>query len=266
MSVAEFRALHGGPTPLILVNAWDAGSARLMASLGARAIATTSAAVAWAHGWPDGDTLPRDLLLTSLRAIVGAVDVPVSADVEGGFSDDPAAVADLVAAVVEAGAVGINIEDGSAPPDLLCAKLAAIRAACGDALFVNARTDVYLRGLVPADARLAETQRRATLYAAAGADGLFVPGVTDAYDIATLAAGTALPLNVLARPGLPGALALGALGVRRLSAGSGVAEAAWAAARARATAFLNDGDSDALCAGGGNYATINALMVRPSTV
>lgn len=260
MSVAAFRALHGGPGPLILVNAWDAGSARLMASLGARAIATTSAAVAWAHGWPDGDTLPRDLLLTSLRAIVDAVDVPVSADVEGGFSDDPAAVADLIGAVVGAGAVGINIEDGSADPDLLCAKIAAIRARCGAALFVNARTDVYLRGLVPADGRLAETQRRARLYAAAGADGLFVPGVTDKDDIAALASGTALPLNVLARTGLPGALALSALGVRRLSAGSGIAEAAWAAARARATAFLHDGDSDALCAGGGNYAAINALM------
>ncbi|TRW14712.1 isocitrate lyase/PEP mutase family protein [Glacieibacterium frigidum] len=260
MSVAEFRALHDGPAPLILVNAWDAGSAKLMASLGAKAIATTSAAVAWAHGWPDGDTMPWELLLTSLRAIVGAVDVPVSADVEGGFSDDPAAVADLVAAVVDTGAVGINIEDGSSPPDLLCAKIASIRSRCGDALFVNARTDVYLRGLAAPDARLTETQRRAKLYTAAGADGLFVPGVTDEYDIATLAAGTALPLNVLARPGLPGALALSALGVRRLSAGSGVAEAAWAAVRAKATAFLSDGDSDALCEGGGNYSTINALM------
>lgn len=260
MSVDAFRALHDGPAPLILVNAWDAGSARLMASLGARAIATTSAAVAWAHGWPDGDTLPRDLLLNSLRAIVAAVDIPVSADVEGGFSDDPAAVADLIGAVVGAGAVGINIEDGSAAPALLCAKIAAIRAACGDAVFINARTDVHLRGLVPADDRLAEAQRRGALYAAAGADGLFVPGVTDEFDIATLAAGTTLPLNVLARPGLPGALALSALGVRRLSAGSGVAEAAWAAARAKATAFLRGGDSDALCAGGGNYAAINALM------
>ena len=262
MSVAAFRALHGGSTPLILVNAWDAGSARLMASLGARAIATTSAAVAWAHGWPDGDTLPRDLLLTSLRAIVAAVDVPVSADVEGGFSDDPHVVGALVAAVVAAGAVGINIEDGSAPPDLLCAKLAAIRAACGTAMFINARTDVYLRGLVRPDARRAETLRRAVLYEAAGADGLFVCGVTDPADIAALTAGTALPLNVLARPGLPDAAALGRLGVRRLSAGSGVAEAAWAAARSRATAFLADGNSDALCEGGGNYATINALMTR----
>jgi len=260
VSVAAFRALHGGPAPLILVNAWDAGSAKLMASLGATAIATTSAAVAWAHGWPDGDTLPRDLLLTSLRAIVGAVVVPVSADVEGGFSDDPATVGALVAEVVAAGVVGINIEDGSAPPDLLVAKIAAIRAACGDAVFINVRTDVYLRGLAVPEARVAETLRRGALYAEAGADGLFIPGVTMASEIGELVAGTSLPLNVLARPGLPNAVALGALGVRRLSAGSGVAEAAWAATRARATAFLHNGDSDVLCEGGGNYSIINALM------
>lgn len=260
MSTEAFRALHRGPAPLILVNAWDAGSARLMASLGARAVATTSAAVAWAHGYPDGDALPRDLLLTSVSAIVAAVDVPVSVDVEGGFGDDPAAVADLVAAVVAAGAVGINIEDGSAAPDLLCAKLVAIRAACPD-LFINARTDVYLRGLVGADERLAETLRRVALYAAAGVDGIFVPGIALG-DIAAVVAATPLPVNVLARPGLPDAAGLGALGVRRLSAGSGIAEAAWAATRSRAAAFLGDGDSDALCAGGGNYATINALMTR----
>src|SRR5947209_19572368 len=123
---ARFHALHAAGL-LRLANAWDAGSARLARSAGARAIATSSAAVAWANGWPDGDVLPHELLLATVRAIAGAVDVPLSVDCEGGYSDDPMRVGELVSAVVGAGAVGINIEDGSATPELLCAKIAAAR-------------------------------------------------------------------------------------------------------------------------------------------
>lgn len=254
---ATFRALHAGPALLILPNAWDAGSARLMASLGARAIATTSAAVAWSHGWPDGDALPVELLIRSVSAIAGAVDLPVSADVEGGYSDDPGEVVATVARVAEAGAVGINLEDGDGPPALLVAKLAAIRAA-GLRLFVNARVDVYLRGLVTGEAARTETLARLQRYADAGADGVFVPGLVDPGVIADLAAATPLPFNVLARPGLPDAAGLVELGVRRLSAGSGIAQAAWAEARRQAAAFLASGDSTALAAA--NYAELNAIM------
>src|SRR5262249_2800590 len=156
---------------------WDAGSARLVESLGARAIATTSAGVAWAHGYPDGDALPIARLLETVRAIARVVRVPLSVDVEGGYADDPS---EHIAALVGAGAVGINIEDGAAPPELLAKKIAQAKSAAarrGVDLFVNARTDVYLRGLVPEAERVRETLARAARYRDAGADGIFVPKV-----------------------------------------------------------------------------------------
>ena len=265
MTAAAFHALHAGPGVLILANAWDAGSARLIVHLGARAVATTSAAVAWAHGYPDGDALPVPLLTASVAAICAAVAVPVTVDVEGGYSDDPAAVEATVGAVIEAGGVGINIEDGGGAPELLCAKIAAARRAGqarGVDLFVNARTDVYLRGLAAGTAAVTETIRRAGLYQTAGASGIFVPGLADPDAIRAIAATTPLPLNLLARAGLPDAAVLGALGVRRLSSGSGIAQAAWAEAQRRAAAFLRDGDSDALSAGAADYGAINAMMAR----
>ena len=162
-----FHALHRGPELLLLANAWDAGSARLIESLGARAIATTSAGVAWAHGYPDGDALPVPLVVATAAAIARLIRVPLTIDIEAGYSDDPDAVGRLVASLIEAGAVGINLEDGSGSPDLLCAKIARIRRVAADLgvdLFVNARTDVYLRGLVPAPDRLAEASARAARY------------------------------------------------------------------------------------------------------
>ncbi len=258
---AIFHALHDGPAPLLLANAWDAGSARLFESLGAPAIATTSAGVAWSHGYRDGDALPLDLYLASLRAIVGVVAVPVSADIEGGYSGDPAAVGEAVRRVIDTGVVGINLEDGGGPPALAAAKIAAARAAAaaaGVAMFINGRTDVYLRGLAPGRA-VAEVLARAALYADAGASGIFVPGITDAQEIAAVVAGTRLPVNVMARPGLPDAAALQALGVRRLSAGSGIAQAVLGHAARLATAFLA-GDGAALNDGGLDYGAINALM------
>lgn len=257
-----FRALHHEGL-LILPNAWDAGSARLVQSLGARAIATTSAGVAWAHGYPDGDRLPLHLMLQTVAAIARVVDAPISADMEGGFASEPAGVGEAVAAAIDAGAVGINIEDGDASPELLCAKLERARDAGerrGVRLFVNARCDVYLRGLVAPERRVAETLARAARYREAGADGFFAPGVVAPDEIRALAQGIALPLNVLAQPGLPHAAELAALGVRRLSAGSGVSQASYGRARDLVTAFLRDGASDPLRAGSMPYAEINTLM------
>ena len=144
-----FRSLHQGPGLLLLPNAWDAVTARLTESLGAEAIATTSAGLAWSHGHADGNALPEDRLLAAIGDMVRVIRVPLTVDVEAGYSDDPRAVARLVARVAAVGAVGINIEDGAGSPDLLCHKITSIRettAALGVDLFINTRTDVYLRG------------------------------------------------------------------------------------------------------------------------
>jgi 2-methylisocitrate lyase-like PEP mutase family enzyme len=255
---ATFHALHAAPQLLILPNAWDAGSARLIESCGARAIATTSAGVAWSHGYRDGDALPIDLYLASLANVVGAVAVPVTADIEGGYADAPPQVAANAQRVFEAGVVGINIEDGAGTPEAMAEKVAAIRASVGPALFINARIDVYLRGLAPGGA-IDAVLARAALYRAAGCDGVFVPGVTASADIAALVAGVAAPLNVMARPALPDAAALSALGVRRLSAGSAIAQALYGLAGQLTRDFL-DGESVRLFDTAMAYPDINALM------
>lgn len=258
--MTAFHALHRDGL-LILPNAWDGGSAALMASLGAKAIATTSAGVAWALGWPDGDALPVERVVQATRDVARAArGLPVSVDFEGGYSDDPAEVAASARTVVAAGAQGINIEDGGGAADLLAAKIAAIRAAVGPDLFINARCDVWLRSVGEADTRVAEAARRAAIYAAAGADGFFAPGLTKAGDIAALVKATPLPLNLLAFPGLPDAAALKALGVRRLSAGSGLCGAAWGRTAALAKDFLKDGRSEPLSEGALGWGEINALM------
>lgn len=260
---ATFRGLHQGPQPLLLTNAWDPGTARLMESLGGKAVATTSAGVAWAHGYPDGNALPLPLLVATVTGITRVIGVPLTVDMEGGFAPDIAGVGDAVAAVIDAGAVGINIEDGSEPPDVLCAKIEQAKQAGvrrGVDLFVNARTDVYLRGLAPEPGRVAEVLSRAARYRAAGVDGLFVPGLTDPAGIHTVTAEAGLPVNLLAWPGLPAAAELAALDVRRLSAGSGITEAVWGRAAALARAFLETGRSDPLSEGAMPYPEVNGLF------
>src|SRR5512145_2790139 len=126
---ARFRRLHEAATPLVLANAWDAGSARLIESCGAAAIATTSAGLAWSHGYPDGDALPPRILATAVAEIARVLSVPLSVDVEGGYSTDPRRVGESVAAVVAAGGVAINLEDGVGSVDLLCAKIGAAKEA-----------------------------------------------------------------------------------------------------------------------------------------
>ena len=118
-----FRDLHYGPEPLLLPNAWDAGSARLIAHMGAKAIATTSAGVAWSYGYPDGDVLPVRLLTGTVAAIARVIDIPLTVDIEGGYSNDLNSVEETIKAVLDAGAVGINLEDGAGTPELLCAKI-----------------------------------------------------------------------------------------------------------------------------------------------
>jgi 2-methylisocitrate lyase-like PEP mutase family enzyme len=239
-AASAFRRLHQGEL-LLLPNCWDAGSARLTESLGARAIATTSAGVAWAHGYRDGNALPPRLLAATVGEIVRVVRVPVTADMEGGYSDDLAAVETAVALVVEAGAVGINLEDATKPPDLLCRKIEAAKRGAKSAgvdLFVNARADVYLRGLVPPERRVEETLRRAALYRAAGADGFFAPNLSDPEEIRAVASGAGLPLNVIPARGLPPIVELRGLGVARLSAGADIAESMFGFVSGLARGFL----------------------------
>lgn len=254
-----FRRLHQQGL-LILANAWDGASARLVESVGARAIATTSAGLAWSQGFGDGNRLPVPSLLHAVAAIVRVIRVPLTVDAEGGYSDDPPEAADTVASLMRAGAVGINLEDGAGTPDQFCAKVERIKRAVGDGVFVNARTDVYLRGLAPEGKRVEETLARAKRYRDAGADGLFVPGVSEREEIRAIAAGAGLPLNVMAWPGLPQAAELEALGVRRLSAGSGVASACYAHARGLAAAFLKTGDTAPLAEDAIPYPEMQALF------
>jgi 2-methylisocitrate lyase-like PEP mutase family enzyme len=260
-SATQFHQLHQQGL-LVLPNAWDAGSARIVQAAGAQAVATSSAAVAWAHGFADGHSLPSALLLQTTRAISAAVALPVSVDAEGGYSDDPQAVAELVQALMAAGAVGINIEDGGQPPPLLVDKIRAIRQRCGASLYINARCDVYLRNPVPPEQRVAEVLRRAAQYQAAGASGLFVPRIVLPDEIAQVAAGTSMPLNVMACPGLPDAEQLRVLGVRRVSAGSSTAEAVHGAFMALCKAFLVTAQVPVLSSPALGYGELNALMKR----
>jgi 2-methylisocitrate lyase-like PEP mutase family enzyme len=249
-TAAAFRALHHGEDVLLLPNAWDAASAAIFRQLGARAIATTSAGLAWSRGFADGDLLPREHLLFAvdeIRRVIGAL--PLSLDIEGGYSDDPETVAQLAERLIDLGAAGINLEDGGRDGALLSAKIEAIVRRCranGKDLFVNARTDVYLRELATGDAAVRETIARGNRYAGAGADGLFVPGLSDPQAISAIAREIELPLAIFAVEGLPAAKELYALGVRRLSAGESLAALAYGSARDAAAAFLSHGDSGAV--------------------
>lgn len=259
--MTSFRDLHAPGEFLILPNAWDAASARIIETCGAKAIATSSAAVAWSHGYPDGNFLPPELLAKAVERIARVISIPLSVDSEGGYSNDPAKVAGNVASFVHAGAVGINLEDGTGSPDLLCRKIEAVKAAAN--VFVNARIDVLLHRLAPPEKAIEETLARAARYRDAGADGIFVPMLTLAHEIETVArAVDPLPLNVLVLPALPPAAELRRLGVRRLSAGTSIAKAVNGLIRQLATGLLGDGDSEAVYGHVTDKTDMNSLFPR----
>ena len=248
-AASAFRALHTGDPVLVLANVWDAASARIVELAGARAIATSSAAVSWVHGVPDGQHLRREHVLSLVRDVVGAVRVPVTIDLEAGYSADPAEVGALVRQLADLGIAGINLEDGKAPPEELVAKIRSIREAtraAGTDVFVNARTDVYLHSLVPPERAVTEAIRRASAYEAAGCDGVFVPCVTADADIRAIASATRLPLNVLVLPGMAPVADLARWGVRRVSVGTAVASAALATVRTVARELLEHGTYDTM--------------------
>jgi 2-methylisocitrate lyase-like PEP mutase family enzyme len=268
-----FRALHTPGRPLVLPNAWDAASALLVEEAGAAAVATTSAGLAWDLGTADGDRLDRDRALGAVARIAAAVRVPVSADIESGYAKDAAGVGETIRAVLEAGAVGVNIEDALydgegddvgggrgplRPVAEQAERIAAARAAAdaaGVPLFINARIDTVLRGA----GGVQETLERAAAFLAAGADGIFVPGAVDPETVKSLVAGVEGPLNVLVGPGAPSVAELAALGVARISAGSSIAQAAHAVVRRAARELLSAGTYDSLT-GGLDYAELNTVL------
>jgi 2-methylisocitrate lyase-like PEP mutase family enzyme len=227
-----FKSLHKPGDPLVLFNAWDAGSAKAVAAAGAKAIATGSWSVAAAHGYLDGESLSLDFTIANLARIVAAVDLPVTIDLEAGYGASPDAVGESVTRAIQAGAIGFNLEDqvingdGLYSIDDQAARIRAARAAA-DRLsipaFINARTDVFLKADAPKhDAVLLDAVLlRAAAYADAGASGLFVPGLVDAGLIGKLCAASPLPVNVMVLPALPPPAQLAKLGVARISHGPG---------------------------------------------
>jgi 2-methylisocitrate lyase-like PEP mutase family enzyme len=253
----DFHALHRPGDPLLLPNAWDVASALALAQAGFAAIGTTSLGVAAAHGLPDGQAQGKDQTLALVRALHGRLDIPLTVDLEGGFGGSPAAVADLAAELQTAGAAGINLEDGR-PGDTLAdpadqaAQIAAVKHAC-PGLFVNARTDIFWSG----SKDLGETLDRLAAYRAAGADGIFVPGIADDDDIRALVA-TKVPLNVLLLPTMT-VRHLAGLGVARISTGSLLFRVALSAAVATARGIAAGAGAEPAAM---TYAETNALALR----
>jgi 2-methylisocitrate lyase-like PEP mutase family enzyme len=269
-SAEVFASLHKAGDPLLLANAWDVPSAVAVQAAGARAIATTSAGVAWSLGVPDAGGLDARLAAAVIARIAAAVSVPVSADIEAGYGDSPDAVATTVAAVVRAGAVGVNLEDRRDGASLYPAaqqaeRLAAARTAAGNVpVWINARTDIFLSQAFPStEAAVAAALERAAVYKTAGADSLFVPGLVDLRAIAELAAGP-LPVAVMVWPGAPTVPELAAAGVVRISLGPAIAQAAYGLAARAAAELFTTGTYD-LSANGIEYETMNnALSERKS--
>ena len=241
-----FRALHEGPGPLLLPNPWDAGSARLLASLGFAALATTSGGFAATLGRPDG-RVTRDEALGHAAAIAAATSLPVSADLENAFADEPAGVAETIGLAAAAGLAGCSVEDFTRRPDepiydlgLARERIAAAAAAAAAApgpLVLTARAENYLHGRPD----LADTIRRLQAYQEAGADVLYAPGLTSLADIASVVASVDRPVNVLTLPDAPAVPELAAAGVRRISVGSAFSNAAFGALVCAARELLEQG-------------------------
>lgn len=232
----RFRELHRGKRTLVLPNVWDVAGARILEEAGVAAIATTSAGIAFALGYPDGEKISREEMFTVVGRIAAKVKLPVSADAEAGYGDRPEDAADTAKAVIEAGAVGLNLEDGTDDPkqpladlSLQLEKIGAVRETArtmGVPLVLNARTDVYLGQVGKPENRFDETVRRLSAYRDAGADCLFAPGVRDLQVISRLVRELQHPVNILAGPGSPPISELQKIGVARVTLGSSPMRAA----------------------------------------
>lgn len=224
----RFAELHVKGRPVLLYNAWDAGSAKAILAAGAQAIATSSWSVAEAQGYRDGEAIPITLAEQIVGRIAATIDAPVTVDFEGGYSEDDYELAGNITRLLDLGVIGINFEDrvvkGSGLYDVArqVDRIATIRSTAqkrGVKLFINARTDVFFKHSEDAAQAVAEALGRAKAYAAAGASGLFVPGLTDATLIGRICEGTPLPVNVMVMNGVPSNDRLAELGVARISYG-----------------------------------------------
>jgi 2-methylisocitrate lyase-like PEP mutase family enzyme len=268
----KLRKLHHGPRILALPNAWDVVSARILEELGYPAVATSSAAMAFAHGYPDGQRISRDEMLEAVARITRAVRVPVTADLESGYGKTPEEIADFTKAIVAAGAVGLNFEDITGDDEsshvelpLQVKKIRTIRdtaAALGVPVVINARTDVYLMPIGPAATRFERTVERLRAYREAGADCLFAPGVCDRETIQKLVKALDAPLNILASQGCPSLDELEKMGVARVSAGSSAMRAAMGAFQRVAKDWLAHGSYDSLTQVTIPYSELNRMMGR----
>jgi 2-methylisocitrate lyase-like PEP mutase family enzyme len=223
----QFAKLHVKGNPLLLYNAWDAGSAKAILDAGAKAVATSSWSVAEAQGYRDGEDLPIALMEQIVARIAATIDAPVTIDFEGGYSEDEGELAENVSRLIDLGVVGINFEDrvvkgkGLYAPDQQSRRIAAIRAVAQKAgvdLFINARTDTFFQDGNPA-AFIEDALTRAGVYEAAGASGFFIPGLIDAALIERICEGVSLPVNVMVMEGVPDNKRLAVLGVARISYG-----------------------------------------------
>jgi 2-methylisocitrate lyase-like PEP mutase family enzyme len=264
-----FLRLHRGPHLLLLPNIWDAASARIIEAAGFPALATTSAGIAFSLGYPDGERISREEMLAQVARIVRAVKVPVSADVEAGYGNSPEEAAKTASAVIGAGAVGMNLEDGThdrahplADLSLQLERIAAVRqatATAGVSLVLNARTDVFLAQVGEESRRYDTALRRLLAFRDAGADCVFAPGLGGSETIRRLVSDLGCPLNILAVPGSPPVPELEELGVARVSLGSGPMRATLGLLRALARELKATGTYAGL-EKAPSHAEINRLM------
>ena len=267
-----FQKMHLGPAILVIANAWDAASARVFEHAGMKAIGTGSAGIAFSHGYPDNEAIPREVILAATREIVRIVDVPVTADILSGLGTTIDEVVATVKEVIAIGAVGVNIEDGSdtggshlidveQQVEMIAAIAAAVRAS-GIPIVINARTDSFWLKIGDERQRLAESIERANRYQAAGANCLFVPSAADKATIKTLVDEIDGPLNVLSVPGCPPIAELQDLGVRRVSEGSGPMRACMMLTRKIAQDLLATGTYTRFHADAVPYPEANGLFDR----
>lgn len=263
------RALHSGPEALVLVNVWDAGSARIVEDLGFPAIATTSAGIAFSKGLPDGQKISAERMMAAVAEIAQAVNVPVTADAEAGYGDGPEHAAETARSVIMAGAVGMNFEDATGRSEqpladlgLQVERIHAIRECAAEVsvpLVLNARTDVYLLQVGDPAKRYDEAVKRLQGYRDAGADCVFVPGLLDTKTIGRIVSDLRCPLNILAMPGSPSIAQLTGLGVKRISLGSGPMRAALGTLRRLGQEVKAEGTYSNM-SGAPPHAEMNQLM------
>jgi 2-methylisocitrate lyase-like PEP mutase family enzyme len=256
-----FYGLHHQAAPLLLPNAWDAASAVLFQQDGAKAVATSSAAVAWSLGYADGGSLPPDELLAAVRRMIRVLQVPLTVDLEDGYSESPLTVAEIIVELARYGVAGINIEDGAQPPSFLVDKIVTARKMLGDTgFFINARTDVFLRNIAQGDSAVKLTIERLNQYRAAGADGAFVPGMADLDDVKKVSDNCELPLNLMTIPDMPPLSALFAAGAKRISVGPKIFASSYGHAKRLAQEFVGEQSVSNLYSDAITYAQINAAF------